>query len=42
VRALAGEELEIARRGAIFNAELKWRVLFEKAELLATEKLQEN
>ncbi len=42
LRTLAGEELEITRRGAIFNAELKWRALFEKIELLKTEKLQEN
>jgi hypothetical protein len=42
LRALAGEELEVARRGAIFNAELKWRELFEKVELLETEKLKEN
>lgn len=37
VRSLAGEELEIVRIAALFNAELKWRELFAKAELTATE-----
>lgn len=38
-RTLDGEELEIARRGAVYNAELRWRTLFERAELLGVEKL---
>lgn len=37
LRALAGEELEIARLSAVFNAELRWRELFAKAELTAME-----
>lgn len=39
VRRLAGEELEIARRGALFNADLRWRELYERAELTGVEKL---
>ena len=37
LRALAGEELEIARLSAVFNAELRWRDMFAKTELTATE-----
>jgi hypothetical protein len=37
LRSLAGEELEIARLSAVFNAELRWRELFAKAELTAME-----
>ncbi len=41
-RTLEGDELERARRGATFNAELKWRSLYEKAELAGTQKLGER
>jgi hypothetical protein len=37
LHALTGEELEIARLSAVFNAELRWLDLFTKAELTDTE-----
>jgi hypothetical protein len=39
VRVLDGEELATARRSAVFNADLKWRELYERVELLGVEKL---
>lgn len=42
MRQLEGEELEMARRSAVFNPEIEWRRLFDKAELEGREKLGEK
>jgi hypothetical protein len=39
LRRLDGEELEIVRRSAVFNADLKWRQLYDRVESLGLEKL---
>lgn len=42
LRELTGEQAETIKRGAVFNAPLKWRELFAKAELKGKEKVGER
>jgi outer membrane lipoprotein-sorting protein len=42
LRELTGEQAETIKRSAVFNAPLKWRELFTKAELKGKEKVGER
>ncbi|HWR52930.1 MAG TPA: hypothetical protein VN428_17600 [Bryobacteraceae bacterium] len=42
LKELTGKQAEAAKRGAVFNAPLRWRELFTKAELKGKEKVGER